>query len=151
LPSCYGTDEVNRILLLLDVVSPDAEDVASAIDIYVVLNAAYVSRECFIIICLELFLNLNRMPILSGHCVNGLSLLNFLSILLALEFFPLLLLFGKVLREVSLFVAQSCLGPLAEGSRLVVLDPILHSRLKESTPGLKLLKGLQPGIETSGL
>jgi hypothetical protein len=104
LPSCYGTDEVNRILLLLDVVSPDAEDVASAVDIYVVLNAAYVSGECLIIICLELFLYLNRMPVLSGHGVNGLGLLNLLSILLALKFFPLLLLLGKVLREVSLFV-----------------------------------------------
>jgi len=151
LPPCYGTNKVYRILLLLDVVSPDAEDVASAIDIYVILNAANVSGECLIIICLELFLDLNRMPVLSGHCVNGLGLLNLLSILLALEFFPLLLLFGKVLREVSLFVTQSCLGPVAEGSRLVVLDPILHSRLKESAPGLKLLKGLQPGIETSGL
>ena len=84
MPSCYGTDEVNCILLLLDVVSPDAEDVASAVDVYVVLNPANVSGECFIIICLELFLDMYRMPVLSGHGVNGLGLLNLLSILLAL-------------------------------------------------------------------
>ena len=50
-----------------------------------------------------------------------------------------------------LFLSESGLSPVAEGSRLVVLNPVLDGRLEESPTGFKLLQGLQPRIETPRL
>ncbi len=40
---------------------------------------------------------------------------------------------------------------MAEGPRLIVLNPVLDSRLEESPAGLKLFESLKPGVEAPRL
>lgn len=147
----YGTYQVDRVLLLLDVVGPDTEDVAAAVHIYVVVHARNVSGECLFVVGLELLLDLDRMLVLVSHLLNDFGLLDLLLVLKSLQVLPLVLLFGEEARKLEFLVRKGGLSPVTEGSSLVVLDPVLDSRLEEASTCLKLFKGLKPRIEPSRL
>ena len=149
--ACNGTDEVHRVLLLLDVVGPDAEDVAATVHIDVVVDTGNVRGKSLFIVGLELLLDLDRMLVLVSHLFDDLGLLNLLLVLKSLELLSLVFFFRKETREFTFFVRESRLSPVAEGSSLVVLNPVLDGRPKEASAGLKLLESLQPRIETSSL
>jgi len=51
-----------------------------------------------------------------------------------------------------MFLVRKCaLSPGTESLGLVVLDPVLHSALKESFSGLEFFQGFDPGVETTSL
>ena len=52
--------------------------------------------------------------------------------------------------QILLFRAQGVFGPSPERLARIVLDPELQGRFEESATGLEVLKGLYPGVETSG-
>ncbi len=149
--ACNGTNEVHRVLLLLDVVGPDAEDVSATVHIDVVVDTGNVRGKSLFIVGLELLLDLDRMLVLVSHLFDDLGLLNLLLVLKSLEVLSLVFFFRKETREFTFFVRESCLSPVAEGSSLVVLNPVLDRRSKETSAGLKFLESLQPCIETSSL
>ena len=146
-----SANQIHGILLLLDVVGPDAEDVAAAIDIHVVVDSADVSCECLLVVGFELFLDLHCMLVLVRHLLDHLGLLDLLLVLLPLQVLPLMLLISQEGRQLAFFLRESGLGPVAERPRLVVLDPVLDGGAEEPPASFELFERLEPRVEASRL
>ncbi len=77
-----GADEINSVLLLFDVISPETEDVAASVHVDVVLDSRYVGIQSLLVVDLQLLLDLSSMMQLAGKRVDVVVLLGLLGVLL---------------------------------------------------------------------
>lgn len=146
-----GPYHVDRVLLLLHVVGPEAEDVATPVHVNVVGDPGDVSLERLGVVDRQLLSDLDAVLELAREMGDLPALGELLLIFELLELLALGLTRGKLKGQLALLLSKVVLGPVAEGLTLDLFESILKSALEESLPRLEFLEGINPGIEASRL
>ena len=144
-------NNIDCIPLLLNVIQPDQQDVASPINIVVVTHSSLESLERLLEVLVELLLQ--GILLLNFH-LEVLSLLSMLPLLilsLLLQLSSFLLLCLKLIGELLLSYLEGGFSPSPEGGTIRSPLPVEHGLLEEPLLLAVLTHDIVPFVEASGL